>query len=232
MSENLTQQIANKLMYIAFSNTDIPFEEIVHNHISNVGPSYTLCQKDVDCIKQIGEDLIQIDSKNKKISYKFLQDMIMESVLYLMTLKRSEAAEKSFSKAEKIIDKVSTGWKLYTVMTPMNNLQSEVDNFTIGNVEFCNVKLNSLDVVENLPQDSGTRNRIQRFDNHFSAKTTIEAQDSEKAKELGIAQIELAINVLRFYGLAAYGSQKDFLRNMFCSLVSSFRNRKIYWTNP
>lgn len=203
-------------MYLTFENRDIPPDLRVHVKASNVGASYSLSKEDMDCRKKLISVIKQKKSSvDIKVSDKFLEDLIMESVVNLSTLERSKAYEKAIVEADKIIVEVTTGYKEFMVITTLKNFQSEIEKFTIGKVIFSRIEVNAIDFVKNLPEDSGIRNRIDLFNQNTVAQTIVEAKDKIKAQELGLAQIDLSLDIIRFYGLSFYGGSHEFLKNRF-----------------
>lgn len=58
-----------------------------------------------------------------------------------------------------------------------------------------------------------SKKRLEKFNRNIVAQITVEAKDIKKAEEIALAQIDLSLDVIRFYYLISYST--GFMRNKF-----------------
>lgn len=180
---------------------------------------FTLGEKGLECLnKTISQLKSELDTDDNVFSDSLIKKLISDSVINLLPCEKSKIRVLSEKEAKNIINELTKSLKEFKIVVPLQNFKSELDIFEIGKVVFTRFDVENYEFIMNLL--NGKANKpikkiVEKFSGKMVAKIKVKTLDIKKAEEVALGQIELALDVIRFYSLNLHFQQSTFLRNYF-----------------
>jgi len=213
----VSENLAKKLRFLYIDNQKTDYTNASQVSVSNVNRfSFLLSRKGVKCQDKIISLLKkEFDPGDKIVSDVYLKNLIKESVRKLSPFERANVYEHALKEANNIIDELSTGYKEFNILVPLQNFKTSVDKFNIGKVVFSSINIESYELVKHLSKNPALQKSIEKFNHNIVAQITVETKDSKKAEEIALSELELSLDVIRFYSMYIHLDSGHLSRNKF-----------------
>lgn len=177
----------------------------------------------MDTFREIVEELRKVEDVALKFSSKYLEQKINEAIVALLPTEERGIALAAQEQADNLFKILVTPTVDWTLMVPTVNLETEMDDILFGNVRLFNFKdddkrrlrsrieetykglqSESTNLPQKIPETLVSEfEKIvkENFAGKVCAELKISAVDSERAEEIGMQQLDMVLDGLRFYRL-------------------------------
>ena len=183
-----------------------------HKFYSTLKGSFFLTLEGMRAFSKIIDELKKVEGVTLKFSDKYLERIVDNIIVTLLPAEEKEiesASEKQVDNLFMILTRSAVNWR---IIVPIVNLELEMDDLRVGKVRF----FKFADAAKNQLQSEikkstlGSPNELissieEDLEKNYVGKVCVEvivsAVDSERAKDIGMQTIDMALDALRFYRL-------------------------------